>query len=82
MADVTLAGLVKKAVSNMSCMTWDLLPGAILALNVVASKATPLSAAFVSLNSCHLGDFSQGSSLGRCPTDHSGGHSGAGGRDC
>lgn len=73
MAEVTLAGLVKKAVSNMSCMTWNLLPGAILALNVIASKATPLNAGFAALNSGNLGDLGQGSSLGGCSTTHSGG---------
>lgn len=82
MAEVTLAGLVKKAVSNMSCMTWNLLPGAILALNVIASKAAPLNAGFAALNSGNLGDLSQGSSLGSRSTTHSGGQRGTGGRNC
>ena len=81
MAEVTLARLVKKAVSNMSGMTRNLFAGAILALNVIASKAAPLYTCFAALNSCNLGDFSQGSNLGSGTTTHSCGQRGASGRN-
>lgn len=72
---------MKKVVSNMSCVTWNLLSGTILALNVIASKTAPINARFATLDSRHLSDLGQVSSLGSCTTAHSGGHSGAGGRD-
>lgn len=37
MTDVTLAGLVKEGVSGMGCMARDMLPRAVLALDVVAA---------------------------------------------
>lgn len=77
-ADVTLAGLVKEGVSGVSCVTGDLLPGEVLALDAVAAQMAPLDAGFATLDPGHLGDLGQSSSLGSCSTGHPGGHSAAG----
>lgn len=75
MAEVALAGLVKEGVSGMGCVARDLLPGAILALDAVAAQMAPLDAGFATLDSGHLGDLGQSTSLGSCSTAHPGGHS-------
>lgn len=75
MAEVTLAGLVKEGVSGVGCMAWDLLPGAVLALNTVAGQMAPLDAGFATLDPGHLGDLSQSSDLCSCSTAHPGRHS-------
>lgn len=80
MADVTLAGLVKEGVSGMGCMARDLLPGAILALDAVTAQMAPLDVGFATLDSGHLGDLGQSTSLGSCSTGHPGGHSAVGHR--
>lgn len=79
MAEVTLAGLVEEGVSGVSCVAGNLLPGAVLALDAVAAQMAPLDAGFATLDSGHLGDLGQSSSLGSCSTGHPGGHSAAGG---
>jgi len=78
-ADVTLAGLVKEGVSGMRCMARDLIPRAVLALDVAAAQMAPLHASFATLDPGHLGDLSQRSGLGSCSTARPGGHSAAGG---
>lgn len=80
MAEVTLAGLVKEAVSGVGRVAGDLLPGEVLALDAIAAQMAPLDAGFATLDPGHLGDLGQSSSLGSCSTGHPGGHSAAGGR--
>lgn len=80
-ADITLAGLVKEGVSGMHCMARDLIPCAVLALDVVATQMAPLHTRFAALDPGHLGDLGQSSSLGSSSMAHPGGRSAAGSRD-
>lgn len=79
MAEVTIAGLVKEGVSGVGSVARHLLPGAVLALDAVATQVAPLNASFATLDPGHLSDLGQGSSLGSCSTGHPGGNSAAGG---
>ena len=63
----------------MRCVARDLLPGAVLALDAVASQVAPLDASLATLDPGHLGDLGQGPGLGSCSTAHPGGDSAAGG---
>lgn len=75
MAEVTLAGLVKKGVSGVGCSARNLLPGAVLTLDAVTAQMAPLQASFATLNPGYLGDLGQRSSLGSCSTAHPSGQS-------
>lgn len=76
--EVTLAGLVKEGVPGVRSLTRDLLPHAVLTLDVAAAQMAALHASFVTLDPGHLGDLSQSPSLGSRSTAHPGGHSAAG----
>lgn len=76
--EVTPAGLVKEGVPGVRSLTRDLLPHAVLTLDVAAAQMAALHTSFVTLDPGHLGDLSQSPSLGSCSTAHPGGHSAAG----